>query len=276
MKYTFAIVATAIFSPFSAAYPQPQSMSKDFPDESHKNAPTIDGIPYKIDLVRNNDGTFTGTFSAVSRGYKDCSSLRSWATTQQNNGFCDGLKIYDDETRRSYKSECISGYNAVADTCVRYFDGNRGMGSFDYKFQFTGKVIGKDTTGSSDKTITKKDNAKPWDEPYYDTRQDYVDLTIRATSIDQCKYIEAFGTKPDHSGFCDGLPNGPEGFEDCVKSLHFIYGFCESFFNTGNNSEYSLTLGIPGSKFPEWSKKFPTKSGDGKKNYFSPLFFNSN
>ncbi|KAJ3100495.1 hypothetical protein HDU97_002177 [Phlyctochytrium planicorne] len=255
MKLSIALAA-ALLSTLATSLPQYQtSNTKSETSSSYPSTEdSINGVHYKTDLAKNEDGTYTGTITAVAKSYKDCSSLRSWASTEKSSGFCDGLKIYDSETRRSYKGDCISGYNGVADSCIRYFDVNHGTGSYDFKYVFTGKITetGKPSTSNSDFT-------KPWREPYYDVRQDYVDLSIRAKSVDQCKYIEAYGTKPDHSGFCDGLPGTADGFEKCVKTLHEITGYCEEIFKEGKYPEYSITLGITASKFPEWAKKFPKK-----------------
>ncbi|KAJ3100494.1 hypothetical protein HDU97_002176 [Phlyctochytrium planicorne] len=259
-------------------YSYPSSSSKDY---------TYNGVHYTTIFNPNQDGTYTGTITAVAKSYKDCSYLRALATTEDNHGFCDGLVIYDPDTRKSYKGDCLSGYNAVADSCVRYFDVNYGSGYYDFKYVFTGKIIvvviiDSPTTAYDypypSPTATYSypypsptsyfpapaynDPTKPWADPYHDTQRDYVELDIYAKSIDECKYIEYFATKPDHTGFCDGLPLSPDGFEKCVKDLHDIALYCQEGFKNGKYDKYVIQVKISAAKYPEWAKKFPNKYND--------------
>ncbi|KAJ3100229.1 hypothetical protein HDU97_002413 [Phlyctochytrium planicorne] len=298
-------------------YNYPSSPSKDY---------TYNGVHYTTIFNANQDGTYTGTITAVAKSYTDCSYLRALATTEDNHGFCDGLMIYDPDTRKSYKGDCITEYNTVADSCVRYFDVNYGSGYYDFKYVFTGKIIvvviiESPTTAYASTTaydypypsptttynypypspttaynypypsptttynypypsptttynypypsptpynpdFPANDPTKPWVDPYHDIQRDYVELDIYAKSIDSCKYIECFATKPDHTGFCDGLPLSPDGFEKCVKDLHDIALYCQEGFKNGKYENYVIQVKISAAKYPEWAKKFPNKYND--------------
>ncbi|KAJ3115280.1 hypothetical protein HDU96_000902 [Phlyctochytrium bullatum] len=136
--------------------------SPDTPEPASRTSPvytsTRDGVAYYVSAVPAADGLTTGTLKALAKSYKDCLTVRGWAAGK--NGFCEGLVQWDEASGKSYRGECLTGYNSEADKCVKYFDANQGKADAAYPFEytFTGKIGKKD--GSVPETATP-DAPKP-------------------------------------------------------------------------------------------------------------------
>ncbi|KAJ3104720.1 hypothetical protein HDU97_008899 [Phlyctochytrium planicorne] len=288
MRALLTVFLIASFSVFASAFPSLKLESRDV-DERNKrpdNVGSIQGIPYTTDLIGNADGTYTGKFAAVALGYANCSAIRAWATTEKLDGFCDGLKLYDQETKISYHGNCISAYNAVADSCVRFFDDNYENGkTYEFKFEYTGKVnnppaassssLSSSASSSSSSTsyqpVKGGNDKKPnlpvslslTVQPYLDEEKDTVELSVIAYSWANCTYIRSLANKEDQTGICNGLPlwvskenRGPS--ELCINLINEVADKCIKAFDEGKK-EYHFFVSVKAKYFPEWAKKFPKK-----------------
>ncbi|KAJ3097120.1 hypothetical protein HDU97_005275 [Phlyctochytrium planicorne] len=257
----------------TSAKPLQQAGSINERNNKPDNVGSIGDITYTTDLIPNPDGTFTGKFSAPAKSYENCSAIRSWATMTDKTGFCDGLKLYDQETKKSYHGDCISAFNAVADKCVFYFDKNPSTSiPYEFKFEFTGKVNkppsgtppssggnppSGPSSGGSDPTPGAGVHA------YYNEKTDAVEFSVVAYGYTNCTYLRSLAYKDDKTGFCNGLPLWKDGMnqgpsEICINSFNTVADKCIFAFD-GGKKEYHFFVSVKASYFPEWAKKFPKK-----------------
>jgi hypothetical protein len=246
--FSFSFTAPGSFAP--PATTTGTSKDQSTPSSSNPSSSTL--FDPKIDPV-----THTGFIEANVTSAANCTTLKSFA-----KDFCSGLpeEPYTPDHKNSPYSECLAGYNQVADSCAKAFE--QGAKGFKFYFSFTAPQQKNTTSGSTGSITTANDQVTVTYQPNFDSKTLTGTLSVTAKSKADCDFLKTRSSMPGSlEGFCDGLPNKPVGankrnlYEICINGynrcgiiffflfllLHYIW------FKFTNNSGFFFFVSLASS-----------------------------